>query len=113
MLVIGLQQQIPDQTSELAINDVTLTIRVKWNQRFSFWSLSIYDRDSNIIIAGVRMVRNSGLLQGIRIPCIDGEFLFIRQYGDKSEADFYSLGADYALVYVTREEINAVISSTS
>ncbi|SEQ64648.1 hypothetical protein SAMN05216522_10519 [Rosenbergiella nectarea] len=110
MITIGLQSGLADQTSELAIGSETMTLRVKWNQRFNFWSLSLYDRESSIIIGGIRMVRDAPLLQNLRVPNIDGEFIFIRQFGDKAEADFNSLGNDFVLVYITREEINAVIS---
>lgn len=113
MIIIGFQLGLDDQRSDLAIDDVTITLRVKWNQRFKYWSLSIYDRDSNIILAGIKMVRDSPLISGLRIPSISGDFLFVRQYGNKDEADFESLGDDFVLVYVTSEEINAVVSSSS
>lgn len=113
MILISFQSGLPDQTSDVAIGSDTYTVRVKWNYRFSFWSMTIYDRDSEVVIAGVRMIRDSALLKGLHIPGIDGDFAFIRTYGDKEEADFDSLGADFSLYYVTRDEIDAELSSTS
>lgn len=113
MITINFIQGYPDQTSDVAIGDQTFTIRVKWNERFAFWSMGIYDRESTPIATGMRMVRDSQLIGFLGLSQFDGDFIFIRIYGDKDEADFDSLGDDFTLVYVSGDEINAVVSADS
>lgn len=113
MIIIGFESGFVDQLSDVSIGNQTFTIRVKWNERFGFWSMSIYDRESSPIATGLRMVRNSSLIGFLGLSQFDGDFIFIRNYGDKDEADFESIGGDFTLVYVSGDEIDAIVSSDS
>lgn len=111
MFEITLTSEYPEQTAQFTISNQTYTASIKWNERFSFWSLSIYDRDSALIVGGVRMVANTSLIKHLNIFYFDGDFLFIRNSGDKSEPDFYSVGNDFSLIYISRSEINELVSA--
>lgn len=113
MIEIIFTGQYPVQSSDFTIGNQVYTARIKWNQRFSFWSMSLYDRESDLIAGGVRMVANSPLIGFLNLSEFDGDFLFIRNHGDKAEPDFYSVGDDFSLIYLTRSEINELISQGS
>lgn len=110
MIEIIFTRQYPVQSSDFTIDNQVYTARIKWNQRFSFWSLSLYDRESGLIAGGIRMVANSPLIGFLNLSEFDGDFLFIRNCGEKAEPDFHSTGDDFSLIYLTRSEIDEFIS---
>lgn len=111
MISIDFQSGFPDQTADIAIGNQTYTIRVKWNERFEFWSMSIYDREAGPIATGIRMVRDYPMISHLSLSQFDGDFVFLRTFGDKDAPAFESLGGDYTLIYVSGDEIDAVISA--
>ena len=113
MITINFQSGFPDQTVDAAIGNQTYTLRAKWNQRFSFWSLSIYDRESLPIATGIRLVRDYPLTGHLSLSQFDGDFIFLRLYGNKDAPDFDSMGGDYVLVYVTNDEIDSVNAASN
>ncbi|WP_158782504.1 hypothetical protein [Pantoea sp. BAV 3049] len=110
MITINFQSGFPSQSVDIAIGNQTYTLRTKWNERFSFWSLSIFDRESTAIVTGIRMVRDYPLIGYLSLSQFDGDFVYLRAYGTKEEPDFDSMGTDFTLVYVTGDELDAAIS---
>lgn len=110
MITISFQQGYPTQSTDFTIDNQTFTIRVKWNQRFSFWSMSLYNRESALIIGGIRLVENTPLIGFLSLKYFDGDFFFVRNYGDKTPPDFDAIGGDFSLIYLRRNEINELVS---
>ena len=98
----------PDQTMTTVFDDFPVTLRAKWNERFGFWSLGIYDRDRNPILTGIKLVQNYPLVGKYNLSQFGGELIFIRMSGTKDRPDFDSLGGDHVLVYLAEEELNAL-----
>lgn len=98
----------PDQTLTTVLDDFPATLRVKWNERFSFWSLGIYDRDRNPILTGIKLVQNYPLIGRYNLSQFSGEMIFLRMSGAKDRPDFESIGGDHVLVYLTEGEFNAI-----
>jgi len=98
----------PDQTLTTVLDDFPVTMRAKWNERFGFWSLAIYDRDRNPILTSIKLVQNFPLIGQYSLSQFTGELIFIRMSGTKDRPDFDSLGGDHMLVYLTKEEFNAL-----
>ena len=48
---------------EVTIELTPFRFRFFWNTRAKFWSMSIYDREGNLLISGVRLVINYELLR--------------------------------------------------
>lgn len=89
-------------------DDFPVTLRAKWNERFGFWSLGIYDRDRNPILTGIKLVQDFPLISQCNLSQFTGELIFLRMSGTKDRPDFSSLGGDHVLVYLSKEELDAL-----
>lgn len=106
--IINFVSGFPDQTLNAVLDTTPVTMRAKWNERFGFWSLSIYDRERETILAGVKLVQNFPLTSQYSLDEFTGELFFLRMSGTKDRPDFDSLGGDHVLAYFTKDEINAL-----
>lgn len=111
MIIFQLEQGITDQTIHDTIDGTPVTLRFLWNERFKYWTVSIYDRQQEAISLGIKMVRSYPLISRLNLDSIEGEFYFFRQNGSKEEADIDSLGGDFTFVYLTSEE-NGIIQQS-
>lgn len=106
-LRIPLLNSTTDQTLDLTISNNPYTLRVLWNDRFEYFSLSILDLNQEPILTNVKMVKNYPLIgqfKNTRLP--RGEFYFIderQRLGDRPGYD--DLGVNYNLYYVEPELI--------
>lgn len=111
MTPINFQAGYTDQTIQAVFDNYPVSLRLRWNERFGFWSIGIYDRESSPIITGIKLVQNYPLLSKFKIDSFTGDLYFIRTYGEKSRPDIDSVGGDHILVYATKEEIDELIST--
>jgi hypothetical protein len=112
MFELNFQPGFPSQSTDFTIGASTFTARVRWNERFLFWSLSLYNRDSALIIGGVRLVSTVPLLGSFKLDEFDGDFFFIPTTQERSDPSFDSIGGNYSLIYLTRSEINELVSTS-
>ena len=112
MIKLNFQAGFPSQSTDFSIGTNTFTARVKWNERFSFWSLSLYRRESELIIGGIRLVPQAPLLSVLKLDEFDGDFFFLPNNNEGKEPDFEAFSGAYSLVYFTKGEINELISSS-
>lgn len=105
---IDLVPEFPDQKINVVLDDFSATLRIQWNERYGFWTLSIYTRDQQPVIEGVKMVRDFPLLQGLHLQQFTGDFVFLRINGGKDRPDIMSPGDDFQLLYVSRDELNGI-----
>lgn len=108
MIFFELEQGQTDQTIHETLDGLPVTIRVIWNERFGYWTMNLYDRQQNIIIAGVKLVRDYKLIGRYNLAALAGDFIFYRINGDKEEADVNSVGLDFQLVYLSEVEANVI-----
>ncbi|HGD3582234.1 hypothetical protein ACE3KB_06445 [Enterobacter hormaechei subsp. oharae] len=111
MTPLNFQAGFTDQTLQAVFDDTPVTLRLRWNERFGFWSLGIYDRESLPIITGVKLVQNYPLLKNFSFDNFSGDIYCIRTYGEKVRPDIDSIGGDHLLVYATKEEIDEFVSA--
>lgn len=100
LLKIPLLEQTTDQTLDVTINDNPYTLRVLWNERFGYFSLSVLDLDGSDILTNVKMISNWPLTERFkdqRLPA--GSFYFIRERGRKAYADYDALETEFGLYY--------------
>lgn len=97
-----------DQVIQEVLDGLPVLLRFKWNTRFSFWSLSIYDRQSVPILLGIKLVRDFPLLDALQLTDIQGDFTLVRLFGDWDAPAFDSLPEEAAVVYWTKDEIEAL-----
>lgn len=95
-----------DQTLDVTLDDLPYTLRVLWNERFGYWSLSINEKDGDAILTNIKMVNNYPLLKRFkRLPMI-GELYFIHRGGKTYRPTFDDIGTNtYGLYYYDPEAL--------
>lgn len=97
-----------DQYITEVLDGTPVILRFKWNTRFAFWSMSIYDRQNNPILMGVKLVRDFPLLGRLHLETVPGEFIVSRLYGDWDDLRFDSLPEEAALIWLSPEEVEDI-----
>ena len=108
MIFFELERGQTDQTIHETLDGVPVTLRIIWNERFQYWTMSLYDRQQAPIITGVKMVRDYKLISRYSLNALAGDFIFYRLSGSKDEADVDSVGNDYELVYLSKVESDVI-----
>lgn len=97
-----------DQVLTEVLGTLPVILRFKWNTRFSFWAMSIYDRQGTPLLSGIKLVRDFPLLDRLNLDTIPGEFTLVRLFGDWDTPRFDSLPEEGAIVWWSPEEIEAL-----
>lgn len=88
-----------DQTLDITLDEVPYTLRILWNVRFEYYSLSISERNGDMIIENIKLVADFLLVQRFQRLKIKGEILVLPR-NDKSEPiTFESLSRNHGLFY--------------
>jgi len=102
-------QEIPllsgsaDQTLDVTLDNVPYTLRVLWNERGGYWSLSIAFRDGDQILTNVKMVNNYPLVKRFQRLDMAGELFFISRSGKTYRPTYDDVGNEYGLFYYDPE----------
>jgi hypothetical protein len=103
-MVVMPVQEYPYFSEQIALDGVIYIFEFYWNERGSFWSLSIYDKNNNILIAGLRIVKNLNLLSNYSRPDIfpNGALVAMSQtLSDNTEISYEDLSSGLVqLVYI-------------
>lgn len=94
---------VSDQTVDVTLDNVPYTLRVLWNERFGYWSLSVNERDGGPILTNIKMVNNYPLVKRFAKLAITGELFFVSRSGKISRPTFEDVGGDYGLFYYDPE----------
>jgi hypothetical protein len=94
-----------DQWIDEVFGSTPVSLRIKWNQRFEYFTISIYDRQRAPIIEGVKLVRDTPLLTRYQLPGIDGMLSCWRSYGDKEKPAFDSFPDEFTLIYFDADDL--------
>lgn len=108
MIFFELEPGLTDQTIHETLDGVPVTLRFIWNERFQYWTMSIYDRQQAPIIIGIKLVRDYKLIGRYNLSELAGDFVFYRISGGSEEATADSLGNDFELVYLSKEEADVI-----
>lgn len=97
---IPLTPQSADQTLDIAIEGIPYTLRVLWNERFQFFSLTIRQRGGVDILTNVKMVPYYPLVGRYRRLPFNGDLYFIHRAGKTYRPGYDDIGGDaYGLFY--------------
>jgi len=88
-----------DQTADITLDDLPYTIRVLWNERFGYWSLSINERDGEPILTNIKMVAMYPLVKRYKRLKMRGELYFVHRGGKTYRPGFDDVGGEYGLFY--------------
>lgn len=102
---IPLQSGKSDQTLDVTIAETPYTLRVLWNERFGYWSLSISYRDGEAILTNIKMVNNWPLTGRYRRLELDGDFYFVHKAGKTYRPTYDDVGCEYGLYYFDPETV--------
>lgn len=105
---IKLTPQTADQLVEVVLGGNPYTLRVLWNDRAGYFSLSLFERDGGLILENIKMVKGYPLLarfQDVRLPI--GDLIFIDPKNRETRPDFGSLD-DYILAYYEPDEVPVI-----
>lgn len=101
---IPLTPNTVDQTLDTTIEGVPYTLRILWNTRFEFFTLTIRQRGGADIIAGVKMVPYAPLVGRYHKLPFKGDLYFIHRVGRTYRPGFEDIGGDaYGLFYYDAE----------
>lgn len=92
-----------DQTADIVINDEPFTIRVLWNERGGYWSLSMLERDGSPILTNIKMVNNYPLTGRFHLLGLPGDLYFLHKAGKTYRPTFEDVGGEYGLFYYDAE----------
>lgn len=92
-----------DQTADITIANQPFTIRVLWNTRFEYFSLTISDRSGAAILTNVKMVATYPLVKRFKLFTFAGDFYFLSASNSGLRPTFDDLGSDYNLYYYDPE----------
>lgn len=101
---IPLLYDAPDQSADITIADQPFTIRMLWNERFGYWSLSLADRDGDDLITNVKCVNNYPLVSRFKKTTFAGDLFFVHRGGKTTRPTFEDVGGQYGLFYYDPEE---------
>lgn len=107
--IIPLNPETSDQRLSVELSGNPYILRVLWNDRFSYWALSINTSDDEPILTNIKMVKNFGLtsrFKSILLP--PGELFFIQENGTSSRPSYEDMGTTHNLYYYESDPVAPV-----
>ena len=101
-----------DQLLDVVLSGNPYTLRILWNERHGYYSLSVFERDGPAIVEGVKMVKNYPLLGRFKNPLLPAGELFFVDPKNRPTRPGYEAFTDYLLTYFDAEDVPAVVAST-
>lgn len=101
---IAVIPETTDQLLEVVLDGRPFILRILWNERFGYFSLSVLDADELPIVQNVKMVKNYPLIgrySDIRLPA--GDLFFLQENGKTLRPEYSELGVTHSLYYYKPE----------
>lgn len=98
---IPLLAQTSDQVLSIDLGGNPYILRVVWNERFGYFSLSVSESDETPILINVKMVKNYPLtakFKDTRLPF--GGLFFIQEKGNSENPTYDDLAVNCNLYYI-------------
>lgn len=110
MIIIPTTTTNDASRQEIVLEDNVYIIDLHWNTRGEFWVLDIYSAAEELLVAGIKLVLGSGLLQhhtSSKLP--RGELLVVDTSSTLARIAKSDLGSSALLVYLTEAETLAIV----
>jgi len=114
---IPLQPETTDQLVSVELDGNPYILRVLWNERFGYFSLSVSAADETPILTNVKMVKNFPLIGRFRHTMLPaGDLYFVQEKGFAERAAYSDLAVTFGLYYyepdpvVTAQPVRQTVS---
>lgn len=106
---IPLQPETTDQLVSVELDGNPYILRVLWNERFGYFTLSIMEANEAPLLTNVKMVKNYPLIGRFKNELLPfGDLYFIQEKGSASRPGYSDLGVSFGLYYY---EADAVVTA--
>lgn len=105
-LKIPLLAETTDQLVYVELDGNPYVLRVLWNERFGYFSLSVLEADLNPILTNIKMVKNYPLtrrFKDLRLPF--GSFFFVQEKGNAIRPGYSDLATNFNLYYIEADTV--------
>ena len=103
LLEIPILPQVADQTLNVTLDNQPYTLRITYNVRFDFFTLSIAEKDGDSLINGIKMVHNYPLVNSFQRTLFKGDLYLLHKGGKDIRPTFDNVGVDFGLYYYYQE----------
>lgn len=104
-------RSLPAYGFEISLEGSVYRLDFRWNSAYEFWTMDVRDRQNNVLIGGIKLVINYEILfRYSRGNVPPGSILPIDTTGKLARIGRNDLGEAVKLVYLTRAEVNGIIS---
>lgn len=101
--------EFPSFIQEVTIDNAVYKFRFYWNDRFEYWSMSIFDFEDNIIIHGIKLVINYELFNPFRYLDIPRGALYVIDTTDSiDKIGRDDMDTNCRLLYLTEADLATI-----
>lgn len=103
---IPLQPETTDQLVSVELDGNPYILRVLWNERFGYFTLSIMEANEAPLLTNVKMVKNYPLIGRFKNELLPfGDLYFIQEKGSSARPGYSDLGVTFGLYYYEAEAV--------
>ena len=95
----------PDQTLDITLDNVPYTLRVLYNERFGYFSLTVSEKDGDVLLSNIKMVNNYPLVGRYQRLIMKGDLYFIHKGNKTTRPTLDEIGIEYGLYYYDAEDV--------
>ena len=114
---IPLQPNTTDQLVSVELDGNPYILRVLWNERFGYFSLSVLTADEQPILTNVKMVKNYPLIGRFKNTLLPvGDLYFVQEKGNALRPGYSDIALNFGLYYyepdpvVTAQPVRQTVS---
>jgi len=94
----------------ITLNKKSYRVVTRYNSRFGYWALDLYDSASNPIILGEKLLPKKDILSRYLKNKILGGYFFIRSKDDsKMTRDNFGIDKTHTLMFASTEEVDSIV----
>lgn len=103
---IPLQAETTDQLVSVELDGNPYILRVLWNERFGYFSLSVNAADDTPILTNIKMVKNYPLIGRFKSDLLPaGDIYFVQEKGNADRPGYSDLAVNFGLYYYEADAI--------
>lgn len=104
--ILSIDPQLESQTWEEVLDETPIRFDLYWNRRSQSYALNLKDVQDNIIIGGLKVVKDYDLISQYELDALpNGGLITVDTERDDRRIEKYEVGARIKVVFVAEEEI--------